>query len=105
MNQQSSSPSILQQAATSHQLPPVYLDDLTKTIGVLQQLQVLCSARQGDVSLANVIHVVHQMQYEFGEQSHLEQVIQNLVGRNLKRQMLARRLAHQQHTEAREVLV
>ena len=104
MNQQSYSPSILQQAATSHQLPPVYLDDLSRTIGVLQQLQVLCSALPGDVSLDDVLQVVRRMQYEFGEQSQLEHVIQNLVGRNLKRQVLARRLAHQ-HTEAREVLV
>ena len=104
MNQQPYSSSMLQQTATSHLLPPVYQDDLTRTIGVLQQLQVLCSALQGDVSLDDVVQVVRRMQYEFGEQSQLEQVIQNLVGRNLKRQVLARRLA-QQHTEAREVLV
>ncbi len=104
MNQQSYSASILQQTATSHQLLPVYQDDLTRTIGVLQQLQVLCSALQGDVSLDDVLQVVRQMQYEFGEQSQLEHVIQSLVERNLKRQVLARRMA-QQHTEARKVQV
>src|SRR6266852_995040 len=67
------------QTATSSSLPPVYQNDLTRTIGVLQQLQVLY-AMQGDVSLADIIQVVHDMQHEFGEQSQLEHVIQSLVG-------------------------
>src|SRR6266567_6728935 len=80
MNQPYFSPSIpQQQAVTSHQLPPVYLTDLTRTIGVLQQLQVLCASTQVDVSLDDVIQVIRQMQCEFGERSQLEQVIQSLV--------------------------
>jgi len=93
MNQQFYSSSILQQNATSYQLPPVYLDDLTRTIGGLQQLQVLCTTVQGDVSLEDVIQVVRQMQHEFGERSQLEQVIQSLVERNLYQQFTMRRLA------------
>lgn len=93
MNQQFYSPFILQQDATSYQLPPIYLDDLTRTIGVLQHLQVLCTAVRGDVSLEDVIQVVCQMQHEFGERSQLEQVIQSLVERNLYQQFTMRRLA------------
>ncbi len=82
------------QTATSSSLPPVYQNDLTRTIGVLQQLQVLY-AMQGDVSLADIIQVVHDMQHEFGEQSQLEHVIQSLVGRHLCQQLAARHLARQ----------
>jgi hypothetical protein len=103
MNQQFYSPSIVQQTATSHHLPPVYLDDLTRTIGILQQLQILCTSVQGDVSLDDVIQVVRQLQNEFGERSQLEQVIQRLVGKHLNRQLLARRLAHQRQAEAMDV--
>lgn len=91
MNRPYFSPFILQQqAVTSHQLPPVYLTDLTRTIGVLQQLQMLCASTQVDVSLDDVIQVIRQMQCEFGERSQLEQVIQSLVGRHLSQQLAAR---------------
>jgi len=89
---------------TSSSFAPVYRSDLSRTIGVLQQLQVLCAA-QGDVSLTDVIQVVRDMQRDFGENSRLESVIQTLVGQHLAPQHTARRLARQQHhIEAMEVL-
>jgi len=87
----------------STSLPPVYADDLTRMIGVLQQIQALM-ATWNDPTLADVTRLVLTIQQDFGPGESLEHVIQSLVGRNLKRQVLARRLAHQ-HTEAREVLV
>lgn len=88
--------------ATSRQFAPVYSSDLTRTIGVLQQLQILCSAQSSDPSLADVIGVVRAMQLEFGEDSHLENVIQSLVGQYLSQQVATRR--QRQHLEAVEVL-
>lgn len=82
------------QTVTTGIVPPVYQNDLTRTIGVLQQLQVLC-ATQGDVSLADLIRVVRDMQREFGDQSQLEHVIQSLVGRHLCQQLTVRHLVRQ----------
>jgi hypothetical protein len=82
------------QTATTDIVPPVYQNDLTRTIGVLQQLQVLC-ATQGDVSLADLIQVVRDMQREFGDQSQLEHVIQSLVGRHLCQQLTVRHSVRQ----------
>jgi hypothetical protein len=74
--------------------------DLARTISALQQLQIVCAA-QGDVSLADVIQTVRDMQREFGEDSRLEHVIQSLVGQHLSQQLLTRQLGRQQHhTEA-----
>lgn len=88
-------------------LLPVYLSDLERTIGVLQQLQVLCSA-QGDVSLGDVIQVLHTMQQEFGRGFSLENVIQALVGRQLHQQLAARRFSTREaaatHAPIREPL-
>lgn len=82
----------------STSLPPVYADDLTRTIGVLQQIQALM-ATWNDPTLADVTRLVLTIQQDFGPGESLEHVIQSLVGRNLRRQVLARRLAHQ-HIEA-----
>ena len=91
-------------ATTSSRFAPVYHSNLTRTIGVLQQLQVLCAAQGDDASLADVIGVVRDMQREFGEDSQLENVIQTLVGQHLSQQLITRRLAHQlHHVEAMEV--
>jgi hypothetical protein len=79
---------------------PVYSSDLTRTIGVLQQLQKLVAA-PGEASLADVIRVVRDMQHQYGEDSQLEHVIQLLVGRHLGQQITARR---QHHIEGVEVL-
>src|SRR6266851_5029096 len=61
---------------------PVYRSELTRTIGVLQQLQTLV-AEPGAASLADVVQVVRDMQYDFGEDAQLESVIQALVGQHL----------------------
>jgi hypothetical protein len=78
------------QTVTTSIVPPAYQNDLTRTIGVLQHLQVLCATRQGDVSLADLIQVVRDIQHEFGDQSQLEHVIQSLVGQHLSQQVAAR---------------
>lgn len=88
----------------STSLPPVYADDLTRMIGVLQQIQALMATWNDDPTLADVTCLVLTIQQDFGPGESLEHVIQSLVGRNLKWQVLARRLAHQ-HTDAREALV
>jgi hypothetical protein len=88
-------------------LLPVYSSDLERTIGVLQQLQVLCLA-QGDVLLGDVLQVLHTMQQEFGKGSSLENVIQALVGRQLHQQLALRRVPTREataaHTPIREAL-
>lgn len=83
----------LAQTAISSPFTATNQPDFTRTISVLQQLQILCAA-QGDVSLTDVIQVVHDMQREFGEDSRLENVIQRLVGQHLAAQM-AHRLSQQ----------
>ena len=88
---------------TSIQLAPVYQSDLARTIGVLQQLQVLCSAQASDPSLADVVRAIGDMQREFGEHAQLEGVIQSLVGQHLSQQFVARR-RQQHHLEVVEVL-
>ena len=80
----------LTQPGISSSFAPVYQSDLAKTIGVLQQLQKLVAA-PGTASLADVIQVVREMQYRYGEDCQLEQVIQLLVGRHLGQQIAARR--------------
>jgi hypothetical protein len=94
-------PQLLASSANS-QFAPVYSSDLTRTIGVLQQLQVLCAAQGDDPSLADVVRAVGDMQREFGENAQLEGVIQSLVGQHLSLQFTARR--QQRHLEAVEVL-
>ena len=84
---------------------PVYRSELTRTIGVLQQLQTLV-AEPGAASLADVVQVVRDMQYDFGEDAQLESVIQALVGQHIGLQLATRRLARQLHqVEAMEVLI
>ena len=79
----------LTQPSISSSFAPAYQSDLTKTIGVLQQLQKLVAA-PGTASLADVIQVVRDMQHQYGEDSQLEQVIQLLVGKHLGQQIAAR---------------
>ena len=80
----------LTQPTISGSFVPVYQSDLTRTIGVLQQLQRLVTT-PGEASLADVIQVVREMQHQYGEDSQLEQVIQALVGQHLGQQIAARR--------------
>ena len=67
-------------------LPPVCLDDLSRKIGVLQQLQVLMSTWT-DPTLADVVRLVQDIQQDFGPDESLENVIQALVGRHLASQI------------------
>jgi len=57
------------------QLPP------GETVAVLQELQRLLKqgSLSGNPSLADVAHLIYQVQTEFGEVAELEQVIQQLV--------------------------
>lgn len=68
---------------------PLYTDDLSRTIGVLQHLQVLLAGHP-DATLADVSALVSAMQQEFGSTESLEHVIQSLVGRHLARQIARR---------------
>ena len=77
--------------ALSSSTAPCYIDPLSRTIGVLQHLQVLL---QPHATLADVAHLVLSMQQDFGSSESLEQVIQVLVGQHLALQM-ARRLSRQ----------
>jgi len=73
--------------AQSSSTAPCYIDALSRTIGVLQHLQVLLPP---DATLADVAHVVLSMQQDFGSCESLEQVIQALVGQNLAKQVARR---------------
>lgn len=66
-------------------IPPLYADQLTRTIGVLQQLQVLVA--DDAATLGDVSHIFLAIQQEFGAHTSLEQVIQALVGRHLAQQI------------------
>jgi hypothetical protein len=68
---------------------PLYTDELSRTIGALQHLQVLL-AGDPDATLADVSALVSAMQQEFGASASLEHVIQALVGRHLARQIARR---------------
>ena len=68
---------------------PLYTDDLSRTIGALQHLQVLLASRP-DATLADVSQLVSAMQQEFGSSESLEHVIQSLVGRHLAKQVACR---------------
>ncbi len=81
---------------------PMYTDDLSRTIGALQHLQVLMTGRL-DPTLADVSQIVHAMQQEFGSNESLEHVIQSLVGRHLANQ-IARRICSAS-PPAQEVMV
>lgn len=70
-------------------LPPVYTDDLTRLIGVLQQIQVLMVA-WNDPTLADVTRLVLTIQHDFEPEASLEHVIQALVGQHLASQMAQR---------------
>jgi hypothetical protein len=86
-------------------LPPVYMCDLERTIGILQQLQRLCLAPV-DVSLSDVIKALQCLEHEFGTASTLEQVIQALIGKRLCEQQAGRRARRstREYAQAEEAL-
>ena len=69
-------------------LTPRYEDDLCRSIGVLQQLQMLVS---NNATLDDVAQVVQSFQQKFGVQEQLESVIQCLVSQSLGEQMAHRK--------------
>lgn len=71
-------------------VPPVYTDDLSRMIGVLQQLQYLMSTWT-DPTLADVAILLQGIQQDFGPGESLENIIQALVGRHLSSQMARRK--------------
>jgi CBS-domain-containing membrane protein len=73
-------------------LAPSYTTDLARTIGVLQQLQVLLTPRDDPyrnvraVTLQDVQQVLTVMQHTFDPTTQLEDVIQVLVGQHVYEQ-------------------
>jgi hypothetical protein len=78
----------MNQDTISYQLAPAYRSDVTRIIGILQQLQRLCTY---DASLNEVIAVLQDLRCEFGDDCQLESIIQRLVGQQLAPQLAARR--------------
>lgn len=79
-------------AALRSPYAPLYTDDLSTTVGVLQSLQVLLVDRSpATPTLADVSALVSAMQQEFGAAESLEHVIQALSGRHLAKQRIAQR--------------
>ncbi len=76
------------QETLSYQVAPAYRSDVTRIIGILQQLQSLCTY---DASIDEVIATLQDLQREFGEDCQLESIIQRLVGQQLAPQLAARR--------------
>jgi len=76
--------------AQSSSTAPCYIDPLSRTIGVLQHLQVLLPP---SATLDDVQRLVFTIQNRFGEHTTLENVIQSLVGQHLLCQLSARRRA------------
>ena len=81
-----------QSVQTCLTIPPVYLPDTKRTIGVLQQLQVLLAHVGGEVTLEDVVLQVAALQAEFGPGAVLEDVIQTLVVRQLAGQLVQRQM-------------
>src|SRR6266566_10016956 len=62
----------------TYAISPTYIDDLTRTIGALQHLQVLMAA-WNDPTLADVAHLVGSMQQDFGPGESLDDMFQRLT--------------------------
>ena len=71
--------------------PPVYHGDTQRTLGVLQQLQVLLAHAPDAVTLDDVARQIEMLQIEFGPTAVLEDVIQHLVARQLAFQCAQRK--------------
>lgn len=69
---------------THYSVIPAYWDNLSRSAGVLQNLQTLL---KNNATLADVAQMIQHFQRDFGPQAPLEQVIQSLVSRSLKEQI------------------
>ncbi len=72
---------------------PVYTDEVSRIVGVMQHLQCLLAE---NATLTDVSNLVGNMQQEFGSQERLETVIQALVGRHLAAQVACRLVQEQE---------
>ncbi len=70
-----------------------YNGDVLRTIGVLQQLQVLIGreAAECDPSLADLVGLIRAAQRDFGHRASLEGTIQALVVLDMERQLASRK--------------
>ena len=73
--------------------PLSYKGDVLRTIGVLQQLQLLIGreAAERDPSLADLVGLMRRAQGEFGRRASLEGTIQALVVLDMERQLARRK--------------
>lgn len=71
-----------------------YHTDTRRTIGVLQQWQVLlapCDAMAATITLTDIQAVTLALQQAFGATTTLEAIIQQLVGQDVREQLEQRR--------------
>jgi len=70
-----------------------YKGDVLRTIGVLQQLQVMIGreAAERNPSLADLVGLIRSAQREFGRSASLEGTIQALVVLDMERQLVSRK--------------
>lgn len=82
-----------EEACTPKKRPPSYKGDVLRTIGVLQQLQVVIGheATERDPSLADLACLIRSAQREFGRSASLEGTIQALVVLDMERQLASRK--------------
>jgi len=73
--------------------PLSYKGDVLRTIGVLQQLQLLIGreAAERDPSLDDLVGLIRRAQREFGRRASLEGTIQALVVLDMERQLARRK--------------
>ncbi|SRR5712692_3263778 len=70
-----------------------YTWDVRRTLGALQELQVMIGRESAecDPSLADLVRLLRSVQREFGRSASLEGVIQALVAQDLERQRASRK--------------
>jgi len=80
-----------------------YTWDVRRTLGALQQLQVMIGreSAERDPSLADLVQLLRSMQRELGHSASLEGVIQTLVAQDIERQLACRK---QKLTRPREAV-
>jgi len=73
--------------------PLSYKGDVLRTIGVLQQLQLLIGREDAerDPSLDDLVGLIRRAQREFGRRASLEGTIQALVVLDMERQLVRRK--------------
>ena len=74
-------------------LPLSYDGDVRRTVGALQQLQVLIGRENAErnPNLADLLRLIRTVQRTFGRRASLESVIQALVAQDIERQLAVRK--------------